>query len=57
MVKNEWHAADAHIEPKCQKIVEQLLEGNGKPVTWRIVLEAIQKLPPILVDDSKTCIM
>ena len=57
MVNNEWHAADARIEPKCQKIVERWLEGNGKPVTWRIVLEAIHKVHPILVDDLKTCIM
>ena len=52
----EWHAADARIEPKCQKIVQRWLEGNGKPVKRRIVLEAIQEVHPILVD-LKTCIM
>ena len=53
---NEWHAADDRIEPKCQKIVQRWLEGNGKPVKRRIVLEAIQEVHPILVD-LKTCIM
>ena len=56
MVNNEWYAAEARIEPTCQKIVERWLEGNGKPVKWGTVLEALQKVSPILVDDLKTCI-
>ena len=57
MVNNKWYAADARIVPKCQKLVERWLEGNGKPVKWETVLEVLQKVYPILVEDLKSCII
>ena len=57
VVNTEWHVPGAHPELKCQSIVERWLEGRGnKPVKWKIIIEALHMVYPILVDDLNICI-
>ena len=57
VVNTEWYVPGAHPELKCQSIVERWLEGKGnKPVKWKIIIEALHIVYPILVDDLNICI-
>ena len=54
LVNNEWHAADASIEPKCQKIVERWLEGNEHGGLFLIASEGEGFLLSHLLSDPST---